>query len=37
MWAGQGVSTVKEVQSASDIVREIVYEAKVTLKRIQYV
>ena len=36
MWAGQGVSMVNEIQSAGDIVREIVDEAKVTLERIQY-
>ena len=35
MWAGQGVSMVKEVQSAGEIVRELVNEAEVTLKRIQ--
>ncbi|PUB09486.1 NAD(P)H-dependent flavin oxidoreductase [Yoonia sediminilitoris] len=34
MWAGQGVSMVKEVQSASDIVLEIVNEADATLQRI---
>lgn len=34
MWAGQGVSMVKEVQSASDIVLEIVNEAEVTLQRL---
>ena len=36
MWAGQGVSMVKKIQSAGDIVREIVDEAKVTLNRLQY-
>ncbi len=36
MWAGQGVSMVKEVQPACDIVRDIVDEAKVALDRIQH-
>jgi NAD(P)H-dependent flavin oxidoreductase YrpB (nitropropane dioxygenase family) len=36
MWAGQGVSMVKEVRPAGDIVREIVDEAKVVLERIRY-
>ena len=36
MWAGQGVSMVKEVQPARDIVRDIVDEAKVALERIRH-
>jgi len=35
MWAGQGVSMVKEVQPACDIVNDIVNEAKVALERIR--
>ncbi|WP_341860926.1 nitronate monooxygenase [Gymnodinialimonas sp. 57CJ19] len=35
MWAGQGVSLVREVQSAGDIVRDIVNEAKATLERLR--
>lgn len=35
MWAGQGVSMVREVQSASDIVHELVTEAEATFKRVQ--
>lgn len=34
MWAGQGVSMVKEVQSASDIVLELVNGAEAAVKRI---
>lgn len=34
MWAGQGVSLVREVQSAGDIVRDILKEAKLTLERL---
>ncbi|WP_299988105.1 nitronate monooxygenase family protein [uncultured Ruegeria sp.] len=33
MWAGQGVSMVRKVQPAGDIVREIVIEAKEALER----
>ncbi len=36
MWAGQGVSMVKEVQPAGDIVRDIVDEAKAALSRIRH-
>ena len=36
MWAGQGVSMVKKVQPAHDIVRDIVDGAKVALERIVY-
>ena len=36
MWAGQGVSMVKEVQPARDIVRDIVDEAKVALERTRH-
>ena len=35
MWAGQGVSMVRAVQSASGIVLDIVNEADATLKRLQ--
>lgn len=35
MWAGQGVSMVRDVQDASDIVLDIVEEAKVTLQRLR--
>ena len=34
MWAGQGVSMVRKVQPAGEIVSEIVAEAKVALDRI---
>ena len=36
MWAGQGVSMVKKVQPAHDIVRDIVNGAKVALERTGY-
>lgn len=36
MWAGQGVSMVKKVQPARDIVRGIVEEAKLTMERVRH-
>jgi NAD(P)H-dependent flavin oxidoreductase YrpB (nitropropane dioxygenase family) len=34
LWAGQGVGLVSKVQPAGDIVREIVEEARLVLRRL---